>query len=348
MEERVGHPWRYAERRLLLPGAARPRDNGRSEDRIMGLLDGRVAIVTGAGRGIGREEALLLAKHGAKVVVNDLGGGHDGAGADTGPAAQVVAEIRAGGGEAVVNTDSVADWKAAERMVRQAIDTFGALHVVVNNAGILRDRMLFNMDESDVDAVLAVHLKGTFALTRHACVYWREQHKAGKPLHGRIINTSSDSGLLGNAGQTNYGAAKAGIAALTVIAAKEMVRYGVTANAVAPSAVTRMTVDAMGRGTVEDVPQQMIDAAGPAHVAPLVVWLASERAGHVNGEVFRAGNGRVNLFRGWHTVRQVGDFKHPVWDPVALGEAMDAAFFKDAPPKQTMEDLMKEMASSRS
>jgi NAD(P)-dependent dehydrogenase (short-subunit alcohol dehydrogenase family) len=208
--------------------------------------------------------------------------------------------------------------------------------------------MLFNMDESDVDAVLAVHLKGTFALTRHACVYWREQHKAGKPLHGRIINTSSDSGLLGNAGQTNYGAAKAGIAALTVIAAKEMVRYGVTANAVAPSAVTRMTVDAMGRGTVEDVPQQMIDAAGPAHVAPLVVWLASERAGHVNGEVCRAGNGRVNLFRGRHTVRQVGDFKHPVWDPVALGEAMDAAFFKDAPPKQTMEDLMKEMASSRS
>ncbi len=314
----------------------------------MALLDGRVAIVTGAGRGIGREEALLLAKHGAKVVVNDLGGGHDGAGADAGPAAKVVAEIRAAGGEAVANTESVSDWKAAERMVRQAIDAFGALHVVVNNAGILRDRMLFNMDEGDVDSVLGVHLKGTFALTRHACVYWREQHKAGKQLDGRIINTSSDSGLLGNAGQTNYGAAKAGIAALTVIAAKEMARYGVTANAVAPSAITRMTVDAMGRGTVEQVPQHMIDASGPAHVAPLVVWLASERAGHVNGEVFRAGNGRVNLFRGWHTVRQVGDFKHGIWDPVALGEAMDATFFKDPPPKQTMEDLMKEMASSRS
>jgi NAD(P)-dependent dehydrogenase (short-subunit alcohol dehydrogenase family) len=313
----------------------------------MALLDGRVAIVTGAGRGIGREEALLLAKHGAKVVVNDLGGGHDGSGADAGPAAKVVAEIKAAGGQAVANTESVSDWKAAERMVRQAIDTFGALHVVVNNAGILRDRMIFNMDESDVDSVIAVHLKGTFALTRHACVYWREQHKAGKQLHGRIINTSSDSGLLGNAGQTNYGAAKAGIAALTVIAAKEMARYGVTANAVAPSAVTRMTVDAMGRGNVEEVPSQMIDAAGPAHVAPLVAWLASEKAGHVTGEVFRAGNGRVNLFRGWHTVAQVGDFKHGVWDPVELGAAMDAAFFKSPPPKQTMEDLMQEMASGR-
>jgi NAD(P)-dependent dehydrogenase (short-subunit alcohol dehydrogenase family) len=313
----------------------------------MGLLDGRVAIVTGAGRGIGREEALLLARHGAKVVVNDLGGGHDGAGADASPAAQVVAAIKAAGGEAVTNTESVADWKAAERMVRQAVDTFGALHVVVNNAGILRDRMIFNMDEGDVDAVLAVHLKGTFALTRHACVYWREQHKAGRVLHGRVVNTSSDSGLLGNTGQTNYGAAKAGIAALTVIAAKEMAKYGVTVNAVAPSAVTRMTVDALGRGHVEDVPQKTIDAAGPAHVAPLVAWLASERAGHVTGEVFRAGNGRVVLFRGWHTVRQVGDFRHAVWDPVELGAAMDREFFRDPPPKQTMEDLGREMAAAR-
>ena len=314
----------------------------------MGLLDGRVAIVTGAGRGIGREEALFLAKHGAKVVVNDLGGSHDGGGNDVGPAATVVNEIRAAGGEAVTNTESVSDWKAAERMVRQAIDTFGALHIVVNNAGILRDRMIFNMDESDYDNVLGVHLKGTFALTRHACVYWREQHKAGRQLHGRLINTSSDSGLLGNAGQTNYGAAKAGIAMLTVIVAKEMGRYGVTANAVAPSAITRLTVDAMGRGSVEQVPQPQRDASGPAHVAPLVVWLASERAGHVNGEVFRAGNGRVNLFRGWHTVGQVGAFAHGVWDPEALGAAMDEAFFKNPPPKQTMEDLMKEMAAGRS
>src|SRR5512144_684434 len=291
------------------------------------LLDGKVVVVTGAGRGIGREEALLMAKLGAKVVVNDLGGGFDGSGASTGPAQEVVNEIKKAGGEAVANGDSVSDFKGAQRIIECAVDTFGKLNVVVNNAGILRDRMIFNMSEEDWDSVVAVHLKGTFACTRHACVYWREQHKAGKQLHGRLINTSSDSGLLGNAGQTNYGAAKAGIAALTVIAAKEMARYGVTANAVAPSAITRMTVDAMGRGTVEQVPQQMIDASGPAHVAPLVVWLASERAGHVNGEVFRAGNGRVNLFRGWHTVAQVGGFTHGVWEPEALGAAMNETFF---------------------
>jgi NAD(P)-dependent dehydrogenase (short-subunit alcohol dehydrogenase family) len=308
------------------------------------LLEGRVAIVTGAGRGIGREEALLLAKHGAKVVVNDLGGGHDGTGASTGPAAEVVAEIKKMGGQAIVNGDNVADYKAAERMIRSAIDTFGALHVVVNNAGILRDRMIFNMSEDDFDSVVAVHLKGTFNLCRHACTYWREQHKAGNNLHGRLINTSSDSGLLGNAGQANYGAAKAGIAAMSVILDKEMSRYGVTVNAVAPSAVTRLTVDAMGRGTVEQVSKEMLDKSGPAHVAPLVVWLASERAQNVHGEVFRAGNGKINLFRGWQTVRKVGSMSHPVWDPEELGAAMEKEFFATPPPKQTMEDLMKEMA----
>jgi NAD(P)-dependent dehydrogenase (short-subunit alcohol dehydrogenase family) len=310
------------------------------------LLDGRVAIVTGAGRGIGREEALLLARHGAKVVVNDLGGGHDGTGASVSPAEEVVATIKAAGGQAIANADNVADFRAAQRMVQSAIDTFGALHVVVNNAGILRDRMIFNMSEDDFDAVISVHLKGTFNLCRHACAYWREQHKAGNVLNGRIINTSSDSGLLGNAGQGNYGAAKAGIAAMTIIIDKEMSRYGVTANAVAPSAVTRMTVDALGRGNVEQVPQAMIDRAGPAHVAPLVAWLASERAGRIHGEVFRAGNGRVNLFRGFQTVRQVGDFSHPVWDPEELGAAMEKQFFADPPAKQTMEDLGKEMAGA--
>jgi NAD(P)-dependent dehydrogenase (short-subunit alcohol dehydrogenase family) len=229
-------------------------------------------------------------------------------------------------------------------MVRSAIDAFGALHVVVNNAGILRDRMLFNMSEDDFDSVIAVHLKGTFNLARHACAYWREEHKGGRNLHGRLINTSSDSGLLGNVGQSNYGAAKAGIAALTVIVDKEMSRYGVTANAVAPSAVTRLTVDAMGRGTVEQVPKELLDKSGPAHVAPLVVWLASERAGHIHGEVFRAGNGRVNLFRGWQSVRQVGELSHAVWDPESLGAAMEKEFFSNPPPKQTMEMLMKEMA----
>jgi NAD(P)-dependent dehydrogenase (short-subunit alcohol dehydrogenase family) len=312
------------------------------------LLEGRVAIVTGAGRGIGREEALLLAEHGAAVVVNDLGGSHDGTGKSQSPADEVVAAIKAAGGRAIANADNVADYKAAERMIRAAIDAFGALHIVVNNAGILRDRMIFNMNEEDFDSVVAVHLKGTFNLARHACVYWREEHKKGNNLNGRLINTSSDSGLLGNAGQANYGAAKAGIASMTIIVDKEMSRYGVTANAVAPSAITRLTTEAMGRGTVDQVPQQMLDAAGPAHVAPLVAWLASERAGHVHGEVFRVGNGRVNLFRGWQAIRQVGDFKHAVWDAEALGAAMDKEFFTNAEPKQTMESLMKEMAGASS
>lgn len=309
------------------------------------LLEGRVAIVTGAGRGIGREEALLLARHGAKVVVNDLGGSHDGSGASASPAEQVVAEIEGMGGEAIANADNVADFKAAQRMVQAAIDRFGALHVVVNNAGILRDRMLFNMSEEDFDSVIAVHLKGTFNLCRHACAYWREQHKQGNRLDGRIINTSSDSGLLGNAGQANYGAAKAGIAAMTIIIDKEMARYGVAANAVAPSAITRLTVDAMGRGSVEEMPKELLSRSGPAHVAPLVVWLASVQAGGVHGETFRAGNGRVSLFRGWQAVRQVGDFQHGVWDPEELGAAMQRDFFADPPAKQTMEDLMQEMAA---
>jgi NAD(P)-dependent dehydrogenase (short-subunit alcohol dehydrogenase family) len=230
-------------------------------------------------------------------------------------------------------------------MVQSAIDKWGALHIVVNNAGILRDRMLFNMNEEDFDSVIAVHLKGTFNLSRHAAAYWREEHKKGNVLNGRIINTSSDSGLLCNVGQANYGAAKGGIAALTVIADKELSRYGVTANAIAPSAITRLTVDAMGRGDVADTPQAMIDRAGPAHVAPLVVWLASVKAGTIHGEVFRAGNGRVNLFQGWQAVRQVGDLKHAVWDPEDLGAAMQKEFFASPIQKQTMEGLMKEMAA---
>jgi NAD(P)-dependent dehydrogenase (short-subunit alcohol dehydrogenase family) len=261
---------------------------------------------------------------------------------------EVVEEIKAMGGEAVADGENVADFAGAGRMVQRAIDTFGHLDTLVNNAGILRDRMLVNMEESEWDAVIAVHLKGAFGPTRHAAAYWRDQAKAGTPVKARVVNTSSPSGIFGNAGQTNYGAAKAGIAALTVIAAKEMAKYGVTVNAVAPSALTRMTVDALGRGHVEDVPQQLIAASGPAHVAPLVAWLASEEAGHVTGEVFRAGNGQVHLFRGWHTVGKIGDRKHAVWDPSELGAAMDAAFFKNPPPKQTMEDLMKEMAAGQS
>jgi NAD(P)-dependent dehydrogenase (short-subunit alcohol dehydrogenase family) len=207
------------------------------------LLEGKVAIITGAGRGIGREEALLMAKQGAKIVVNDLGAHFDGSGADQSPAQQVVSEIKAAGGEAVANGDSVSDFKAAKRIVQCAIDTFGKLNIVINNAGILRDRMIFNMGEEDWDAVIGVHLKGAFNMSRHACEYWREEHKKGNVLNGRIVNTSSDAGLLGNVGQTNYGAAKAAVALMATVMDAEMQKYGVCCNAIAPVARTRVTVD---------------------------------------------------------------------------------------------------------
>src|SRR3954465_7641445 len=234
------------------------------------LCEGRVAIVTGAGRGIGREHALSLARHGAKVVVNDLGGSMDGTGADASPAQQVVDEIKGMGGEAVANGDNVADFAGAEAMIKQAVDTFGDLHVVVNNAGILRDRVLANMTEAEWDAVINVHLKGTFAPSRHAAAYWREQAKAGEQLDNRIINTSSVSGIYGNPGQTNYGAAKAGIAAFTQIAARELIRYGVTVNAIAPGALTRMTEGLAGMAQDSEEEREMLH---PHWVAPVAVWL---------------------------------------------------------------------------
>src|SRR6266403_1455355 len=209
------------------------RSSGDSPRRSPMLLDGKVVVITGAGRGIGREEALLMGKLGAKVVVNDLGGNFDGSGASTGPAQEVVDEIKKNGGQAVANGDSVSDFKGAQHILECAIDTFGKLTGVVNNAGILRDRMIFNMSEDDWDSVIAVHLKGTFNCTRHACVYWREQHKAGNVLNGRIINTASDSGLLGNPSQSNYGAAKAAIAAFSIIIDREMAKYGVSVNCIA-------------------------------------------------------------------------------------------------------------------
>src|SRR3954447_25087474 len=237
----------------------------------MGICDGRVVIVTGAGRGIGREHALAFAREGAKVVVNDLGGDMTGEGADLSPAQQTVEDIKAMGGEAVVNGDNVADFEGARRIIQTAIDTFGRLDTIVNNAGILRDRMLANMDEAEWDAVIAVHLKGAFGPTRHAAAYWRDQAKAGTPVDGRIVNTSSPSGVFGNAGQTNYGAAKAGIAAFTIICGIELGRYGVMANAIAPVARTRMT-EALGMG---EVPTEGFDALDPANISPLVVWLGS-------------------------------------------------------------------------
>jgi NAD(P)-dependent dehydrogenase (short-subunit alcohol dehydrogenase family) len=275
------------------------------------LCEGRIAIVTGAGRGIGREHALMLAEHGAKVVVNDLGGNTDGTGADASPAEQVVAEIKAMGGEAVVNGDNVASWEGAQRLINTAIETFGDLHVVVNNAGILRDRVLVNMTEEEWDAVIAVHLKGTFAPARWAAAYWREQSKAGKPVSGRIINTTSVSGIYGNPGQTNYGAAKAGIAAFSNIAALELARYGVTVNAVGPVALTRMTE---GLGPAPETDEER-EARSPRWIAPIVTWLASEESAGVTGRVFEASGQILAVAEGW--VR--GPRTTPVDDPTTLG-----------------------------
>jgi NAD(P)-dependent dehydrogenase (short-subunit alcohol dehydrogenase family) len=260
------------------------------------LCEGRVAIITGAGRGIGREHALLLAHHGAKVVVNDLGGTMDGEGNDQGPAHDVVAEITASGGEAIANGDDVSDWDGAERLVQSAIDTFGGLDILINNAGILRDRMLTNMSEAEWDAVIKVHLKGTFAPARHAAAYWRERAKAGETNDARIINTSSPSGIYGNVGQTNYGAAKAGIASFTIIAAKELGRYGVTVNAIAPAALTRMT-EGLGMG---NAPEEIKEQMSPAHIAPIVCWLASPEASHVTGRVFDVTGRMLSVSEGWH------------------------------------------------
>ena len=262
------------------------------------LCEGRVAIVTGAGRGIGREHSLLLAHHGAKVVVNDLGGSMEGEGGDQGPAQEVVDEIKAMGGEALANTDDISDWDGAERLVQSAVDTFGRLDVLINNAGILRDRMLTNMSEAEWDAVIKVHLKGTFAPSRHAAAYWRERSKAGETNDARIINTSSPSGIYGNVGQTNYGAAKAGIASFTVIAAKELGRYGVTVNAIAPAALTRMT-EGLGMG---QAPEEIKEQMSPAHIAPIVTWLASPESAHVTGRVFDVTGRMISVSEGWHRV----------------------------------------------
>ncbi|MGZ8695689.1 MAG: SDR family oxidoreductase [Gaiellaceae bacterium] len=259
-------------------------------------LQGKVAIVTGAGRGIGREHALALAAAGASVVVNDLGGSVDGEGADATPAQGVVNEIVAAGGQAVANYDDVSSFSAAESMVQRAIDRYGRLDILVNNAGILRDRMLVNMTEEEWDSVIAVHLKGHFGPLRHAAAYWREQSKAGEEIRGRVINTSSPSGVFGNVGQVNYGAAKAGIAALTVIAAQELGRYGVTVNCLAPNARTRMTEMTFGG---MDAPEDGFDALDPGNMAPLVVALSADEAQDITGQVFFVWGGQVNVLRPW-------------------------------------------------
>ncbi len=266
----------------------------------MGALDGRVAIITGAGRGIGREHALLFAAEGAKVVVNDLGAGLDGSGGAASAAEEVVAEIRAMGAEAIANHDDVATWAGGEALVGAAVEAFGDLHVLVNNAGILRDRVLVNLSEDDWDAVVRVHLKGHFVPLRFAATYWRERAKAGHPVEAAVVNTSSTSGLLGNVGQSNYGAAKAGIAALTVIAAEELGRYGVRVNAIAPAARTRMTESTPGLSDYVVKPEDpsTFDVWDPANVSPLVAAL-STRECPITGHVYFVQGGTVRLFQNW-------------------------------------------------
>lgn len=274
----------------------------------MGSLDGRVAIITGAGRGIGREHALLFAREGASVVVNDLGGANDGTGADAGPAQQVVEEITAAGGKAVANTDNVATWDGAAALVNQAVGEFGRLDVLVNNAGILRDAFIAGMDESQWDSVIAVHLKGHAATLHHAAAYWKAQSKAGEPVNGAVINTASASGtFMPNAGQSNYGAAKAaGIAALTLVAADELERYGVRVNAIAPIARTRLTLATPGMGALfaAEVEEGEFDAFSPANISPLVAYLATEKC-PLNGKVYAVQGGGISELAGWHDVATI-------------------------------------------
>jgi NAD(P)-dependent dehydrogenase (short-subunit alcohol dehydrogenase family) len=270
----------------------------------MGALDGRVAIITGAGRGLGREHALLFAAEGAKVVVNDLGGSNDGTGTDMTPAQQTVADIIAMGGEAIVNTDNVADWEGAQRLINAAVETFGDLDILVNNAGILRDRVLVNMTEDEWDAVIAVHLKGHFAPTRWAAAYWREQTKAGVTKPRNVVHTSSTSGLMSNPGQSNYGAAKSGIATFSQICAKELARYGVKSNCIAPAARTRLTLATPGLEDIMAAKDGSFDMWDPANVSPLVAYLASESC-EFTGETFFVQGGTVTRVQSWTMAEKV-------------------------------------------
>ena len=296
----------------------------------MNLCEGRVAIVTGAARGLGRAHALAFAAAGAAVVVNDYGVALDGTGADTGPAQQVVDEIVAAGGQAVANADDVADWAGAERLVRTAIDTFGRLDVLVNNAGFLRDRMLANLGEDEWDAVIRVHLKGHFAPMRHAAAYWRAESKAGRQPDARVVNTSSGAGLLGSIGQGNYAAAKAGIAALSIVAAAEFARYGVTVNAIAPAARTRMTEQTFA-DTMAAPQDGGFDEMAPENVSPLVVWLGSAESRDVTGRVFEVEAGRITVADGWRHGPSVD--KGDRWDAAELGPVVGKLLAEAAAPE---------------
>ncbi|TWS24231.1 SDR family oxidoreductase [Tsukamurella sputi] len=296
---------------------------------MTGIVDGRVVIVTGAGRGIGRAHALAFAAEGAAVVVNDYGVGLDGADASSGPAQQVVDEIRAAGGRAVANASDVADWDGAHALVRTAIDEFGRLDVLVNNAGFLRDRMLVNMSEAEWDAVTRVHLKGHFAMLRHAAAYWRDESKAGRQPDARVINTSSGAGLLGSVGQGNYAAAKAGIAEMTIQAAAEMGRYGITVNAIAPAARTRMTEVTFADDMA--APEDGFDAMAPENISPLVVWLGSVDSSDVTGRVFEVEGGKVSIAQGWRHGPQRD--KGARWEPAELGDVVRGLLGEAAAPE---------------
>jgi NAD(P)-dependent dehydrogenase (short-subunit alcohol dehydrogenase family) len=287
----------------------------------MGMLDGKVAIVTGAGRGIGREEALLLASEGAKVIVNDVGASQPSEDGEKNPAEQVVELIKEGGSDAAVNASDVSSWDGAKELIDQAVETFGQLDILVNNAGILRDKMSFNMDESDWDDVIRVHLKGHFAPSRHAAVYWRNRAKAGETVSGRIINTSSEAGLFGNAGQANYSSAKAGIASLTWVLARELERYGITVNSISPRARTRMTENLFG-GLGQA--GEGFDQWDPKNVAELVTFLATDEAADVTGQSFVVFGGSVWAMGGFHVVGEV--HRDSQWTPKELAEAKGELF----------------------
>jgi NAD(P)-dependent dehydrogenase (short-subunit alcohol dehydrogenase family) len=294
---------------------------------LMGLFDGKVAIVTGAGRGIGREEALLFASEGASVVVNDLGGARTGEGSDVGPAQAVVDEITAAGGKAAANTDDISSWSGAESVVNQAIESFGGLDVLVNNAGILRDKMSFNMTEEEWDAVIKVHLKGHFAPSRFAAAYWRQKSKdSGAPVNAKIVNTSSESGLYGNAGQANYAAAKAGIAAMTIVLARELERAGVRVNAIAPVALTRLTEDLMTQAAEDEAAKAALD---PANVAAAVGWLASDLSEGITGQVVKIQGGVCQIVQGWRPITEITSDKPWTIESIAAGR--DQLFAKSDP-----------------
>ena len=297
---------------------------------MSGLCEGRVVIVTGAGRGIGRAHALEFARQGAKIVVNDLGVSLAGEGGGDSPAEEVVKEIQAAGGEAVANGSDVADFEQAGQLVKAAIDAFGGLDVVVNNAGFVRDRMFVSTSEEEWDAIIRVHLKGHFAVTSNACAYWRRQSKDGQPVDARIINTSSGAGLQGSVGQSSYSAAKAGIATLTLIQAAELGRYGITANAIAPSARTRMTEEVFAEMMAK--PDSGFDAMAPENISPLVVWLGSAESKDVTGQIFELAGGKISVADGWREGPAID--KGARWEPDEIGSAVSDLLAKAVPPQK--------------